>query len=132
MSNGWGRPPHIVPAQHRQGSGDTYLVLLGFVLLGYALLGRAFAYVGVPPLYVGEVLLGLGLIQLIRLHEVDRIARGWVSVFIIVLLGYGLSRTLPFIDEYGLDAGRDAMQIGYSLFALVTAGILLERPERLR
>ena len=38
------------------------LSFLGVCLLGYALLGKAFAYVGVPPLFVGEMALGLCLL----------------------------------------------------------------------
>ena len=35
--------------------GDRYLALLAIVLLGYALMGKGFAYLGFPPLYVGEI-----------------------------------------------------------------------------
>ena len=47
----------------------AYLVALGVGLLGYAVLGRGFAYVGVPPVYVGEVLLLLGAVVLLRSEE---------------------------------------------------------------
>jgi hypothetical protein len=34
---------------------DRYLALLAIVLPGYALMGKGFAYLGFPPLYVGEI-----------------------------------------------------------------------------
>ena len=36
-------------------ASDHYLVLLGGALLGYAVLGKYFAYLGIPPLFVGEI-----------------------------------------------------------------------------
>ncbi len=36
--------------------------LLAVVLLGYALAGKGFAYVGLPPLFIGEITLGCGLV----------------------------------------------------------------------
>src|SRR5690606_17737991 len=41
-------------------------------------------------------------------------------------------RTVPYVGPYGIDAPRDAMQIGYGLFALIAAGLVVKRPERIR
>src|SRR5450759_905246 len=38
-----------------------FLLALGVLLTGYAFLGRGFAHLGVPPVYLGEVVLALGL-----------------------------------------------------------------------
>ena len=46
--------------------GDRYLALLAIALLGYALMGRGFAYLGFPPLYVGEIALLIGTIVFLR------------------------------------------------------------------
>jgi hypothetical protein len=122
-------PP--VPAPRPAGA-DRYLAALGVVLLGYALTSRSFAYLGVPPVFVGEIMLGLGLTALVRVR-----ARGWlVSEPALWLLGAMVAltaaRTLPYVGRYALDAPRDAMQAGYALFAFVVAGLLVDRPERLR
>ena len=53
------RPP--APGERRR-LADRYLVGLAVCLLGYALFGRAFAYLGVPPLFIGEAMLVLGLL----------------------------------------------------------------------
>ena len=42
--------------------GDRYLALLAIVLLGYALMGKGFAYLGFPPLYVGEIAFLTGIV----------------------------------------------------------------------
>lgn len=47
------------------GLSDHYLVLLSSVLLGYAMLGKGFAYLGLPPLFIGEIAL-LSLCVLLR------------------------------------------------------------------
>src|SRR5437868_8305794 len=41
---------------------SVYLNFLCFVLAGYVVLGRAFAYLGFPPLYIGEMTLVLGIV----------------------------------------------------------------------
>jgi hypothetical protein len=46
--------------------GDRYIAFLGFVLLGYALIGKGFAYLGLPPLYVGEMAILGGIIVFLR------------------------------------------------------------------
>jgi hypothetical protein len=46
--------------------GDRYLALLGIVLLGYAVMGKGFAYLGIPPLYVGEIAFLGGIIVFLR------------------------------------------------------------------
>jgi len=46
---------------------DRYLALLAIVLLGYALLGKGFAYLGFPPLYVGEIAFLAGIVVFLRI-----------------------------------------------------------------
>src|SRR5215203_4562001 len=53
-----------LPLQYGQGRKRTnierYFQFLVFVLTGYAIFGRGFAYIGAPPLFIGEMALGLG------------------------------------------------------------------------
>ncbi|MFN3597714.1 MAG: O-antigen ligase family protein [Rubricoccaceae bacterium] len=123
-------PPPLTPPQHL---GDRYMLVLAACLLGYALLGRAFAYVGVPPLFIGEVVLGLGLLLLVtRARALASLSGMPVLGLLLLLIAWGLVRTLPYVPEYGLNAFRDWMVLGYGLFAFVAAGLILSRPERLR
>jgi hypothetical protein len=45
---------YISIASRPMSLGDHYLVLLGGVLVGYAMMGKGFAYLGFPPIYMGE------------------------------------------------------------------------------
>jgi hypothetical protein len=96
-----------------------FLGSLGLVLLGYAFLGRAFAYLGAPPVFVGEVVLGLGLLATLAR------ARGWTGwppPLALAIAGYmlwGAIRTVPYLEAYGLVALRDGAMWGYALFAIL-------------
>lgn len=106
--------------------------LLLALLLGYALFGRSFAHLGIPPLYVGELVLGIvGFAALFTL-------RGWpvllqpTMLFLFLFLLWCLFRTIPYIAVHGMDTLRDAALWGYALFALFTALYFSARPEHLR
>lgn len=122
------RPPSLAAGR----GGDRYLVVLGAVLLGYAVMGRGFAYLGVPPLYVGEATLALGLTALLAMRGASWAGlpgpMGWLAVLVLAVA----VRAAAGVPEWGLDAVRDAMLVGYAGFAFVAGGLVLERPERLR
>lgn len=103
------------------------LALVGLIL-GYMVQGRGFAYLGVPPLYVGEAVLFLGIATLlfakIKWH-VSYLELGLIAFMII-----GLIRTIPYFGEYGLFAIRDAALWYYAVFALIVSWMLTE--SRLR
>ncbi|HET8776837.1 MAG TPA: O-antigen ligase family protein [Candidatus Limnocylindria bacterium] len=97
-----------------------FLVVLAALLLGYMFLGRGFAHLGVPPLYVGEVVLAIGIIA----TAISALRTGipaptrilWILGAFLLL---GVLRTVPYIGEYGVDALRDAVLWGYGLFAVM-------------
>ena len=124
-------PVHIEHAP-RTRSGDRFLVGLALALLGYALFGRGFAYWGIPPIYVGEIVLGLGIIQLIRAGTLGKLASVPTMWLLGGLIALAVVRMVPYIGTYGMSAPRDAMQIIYGLYALIVAALLVERPERIR
>lgn len=104
---------------------DKYVLFVCLVLLGYALDGRGFAY-----FFMGELALVLGVLFLVN-------ARGWLEVFaspqLLLLLpfwAWGAARTAPFVGTYRVDAVRDAMLWGYSVFAFIIAGLILSQPAR--
>src|SRR3954470_18469952 len=43
----------------------VFIAALGTLLAGYAFFGRSFAYLGAPPLYVGEIVLAIGILALL-------------------------------------------------------------------
>lgn len=109
---------------------ERYSRALVIVLLGYAILGKTFAYLGIPPLFVGEMALAGGLIALLRSGCWLAILATPASRMLIVLMGWVLYRTVPYLGPYGMDAPRDSVLALYGLFALIVVALLLEEPGR--
>jgi hypothetical protein len=108
-----------------------YLPGLGYVLLGYALFNRGFAYLGVPPLFVGEIFLVSGALLWLSCPYVTPLC-AMVSPWLLVLTMLSvLTQTLPYLGRYKFDAIRDAMVVGYGAFAFLIFGMLVARPARL-
>jgi len=108
---------------------SLFLIAMTGGLAGYMFFGRGFAYAGVPPLFVSEMLLGLGALTLAYTMSLKRF--DFLHILIIVFMGWGLLRTVPYIQTYGLDALRDGVVWGYAILALAISGLitrgLLER-----
>ena len=113
------------------GLADRYLAVFSVCLFGYALFGKSFAYLGVPPLFIGEAMLGLGLL-LAGYTAWNR--RGTLTAplgIALLLLVWCLSQTIPYIPTYGVMALRDVMVVGYTLFGVVAVVLFTARPARL-
>ncbi len=112
-------------------AGGKWLHFLALNLLGYALLGKGWAYIGIPPLFIGEALLFCGLVWLIVSGNWARFLQH-PSFLPLLLLGvWGIARTWPDVSAYGVDALRDAAIWGYGAFALIAFAYVLARPARL-
>jgi hypothetical protein len=101
-----------------------FLAILGILLIGYAFLGRGFAYLGVPPLFVGEMAFSLGLLAAAVGDGVRSGLRSPLSWLLIAFASWGAVRTVPYWATYGLDALRDGVVWGYAAFALLVASFL--------
>lgn len=122
----------VPPARpHRLTSG--YLSWLCLALLGYALLGKGFAYLGVRPLYIGEVsmILGLGVLA-VSGRSTAYVLRSPIMWLLTITALWGAVRTVPYIPTLGVVALRDAVLWGYGIFAVIVAALLVEKPTRLR
>jgi hypothetical protein len=113
----------------------VFLGGLGLLLIGYAFLGRGIAHAGIPPLYVGELVLGLGVLALLFGRPQFRFDSA--RVLLLAFMGWGLLQTVPYIGRYGLDALRDAVTWGYGFFAIAIAALvrsndLLQAVDRYR
>jgi hypothetical protein len=109
-----------------------WLDALCILLSGYALFGKGCAYLGIPPLYVGELVLILGF-YFFWWRGNWRYVIGSPMVWpLIVLAGWTTLTTLPHLRSYGLDALRDAMICGYAAFALIVMGVLVSEPTRMQ
>lgn len=111
--------------------GDRYLLLLLGVLAGYAMFGKGFAYVGVPPLFIGEVVFLSGFVLVLRMGGVMALFATGPALVLAAMMLWTLFRTLPFIAEYRFDAPRDSVIIMYGGFAFITTALLLDDPRRL-
>jgi O-Antigen ligase len=110
-----------------------FLLALGAILVGYAFLGRGFAHLGVPPVYLGEMVLALGLIATAWAVFRSRlqVKRSPLVILLGVFMVLGLIRTVPYIPADGTNALRDATLWGYAVFALMLF-VLLDRDWVLR
>lgn len=108
-----------------------WLGLLGLVLLGYAMLGRGFAYLGVPPLFIGEVVIALGLASIALSRRAPLMPRMPLVAPLLLLMAWGAYRTVPYIAEFGMDALRDGVLWAYAVMALIVVLHLLANPSAL-
>jgi O-Antigen ligase len=111
--------------------GDRYLALLAIVLLGYALMGKGFAYLGLPPLYVGEIAFLSGIVVFFRTGAFVGALATLPALLLVVLMALVLARTLPFFGLYGFDSLRDSAIVIYGGFAFIIIGLLLEDARRI-
>ena len=111
--------------------GERYLRVLGVCLLGYALFSRTFAYIGVPPLFIGEVMLAIGLWLAATSGQMRHVLGMWTVRIWAALVVWTLIRMVPYLGTYGLDGPRDAMLIVYGSYAVIVASLILAAPERL-
>lgn len=121
----------VRPAAPARDLGDRYLILLCVLLLGYAIFGKGFAYLGVPPLFVSEIVLALGLIVLMSTGCWLAMLMTLPSLVIMLLIGWVVLRTLPYVGTYRFDALRDSVLAVYGLFAFIMVALLLQKPQRL-
>ncbi len=120
------------PKRSRTRAADLYLAFLMVVLLGYTLAGRGFAYIGLPPLFIGEILLLSGLLVMLRTGGIVATLSSLPGTLLAILIVWVLARTIPFLGLYSFDALRDSVIVMYGLFAFIIVVVLYDEPERLR
>ena len=111
----------------------VYGRLLGPLLAGYLMFDKAFAYLHVPgaPVYIGEMLLVVGVVGVLaatgylRIPLRDEPALALLAVFLL----WGAVRSVSGVRTYGLDAVRDAALWYYGLFAFLAVATLARTPE---
>src|SRR5215471_13500448 len=118
-------------AQQRLLPQDAYMRLLCCTLAGYALLGKGFAYLGISPLFIGEIALGLGLCVIFRGGCTLAMLATIPSLLLTALFALVMTEALASVPAYGIDAIRDSVIMLYGLFAFIVIALILEKPERL-
>jgi O-antigen ligase len=102
--------------------GDVFLGALAIMLVGYAFFGRSFAYLGVAPVYLGELAMPIAIVALVRCRQRDRFQplHGVLLAFMV----WGALQTIPYLGRYGIDALRDGVTWGYAIYAIVVSFVL--------
>jgi hypothetical protein len=118
-------------SRSRARYGDFFLLMLGLTISGYAIIGKPFAYIGVPPIFISEFVLMMGLIALMRTKALAAALSTPAAIFLAALICWGIFRTVPYISIYGVDALRDSVTFFYGLIAFVLIALLLQDTRRL-
>ena len=108
-----------------------WMGVLSTSLLGYAVFGKGWAYVGVPPLFIGELMLLSGVVVLLACTPWWTILEALPAWPLFALMIWGTVRTLPYLSVHGIDAMRDAVIWGYGTFAFIVFGCLVAAPSML-
>lgn len=122
---------HLPQIPHSSSAGDRYILALSCVLLGYAMLGKGFAYFGYRPIFAGELAFFAGVLVLLRSGCLVAVFGFGPSLLLAATMCWTLSRTLPFVDNYGFDALRDSAIILYGGFSFIVAALLIEDCRRI-
>lgn len=110
---------------------DRYARLLFFCLIGYATAARGFAYVGVAPIFIGELLLVSGVAVIVLSGTALVMLSNVTTILIGLLIGLVAARAAGQVGAYGIEALRDSVIVVYGVFAFVVLALILERPKRL-
>lgn len=126
---GLSRAPTDTAADRR--ATDRYLPILALGFAGYVVLGKSFAYLGLPPLFVGEILFALGLLAFLASGCTTALLTTLPAISAALLMAWVLLRTLQGVGAHGIDALRDGAVALYGGFAFIVAALLVERPIRI-
>ncbi|MDR6871818.1 parallel beta-helix repeat protein [Bosea sp. BE125] len=126
-----GRSPALADGSADRRASDRYLPALALGFAGYVLFGKSFAYLGLPPLFIGEILFALGLLAFLASGCMTVLVATVPAVSATLLMAWVLLRTLQGLGAYGIDAPRDGAVAIYAGFAFIVAALLVERPPRL-
>ena len=105
---------------------------LAFILFGYGVIGRGFAYLGFNPLFVGELVLGLGILAMFSSRHLGEVLKTGTARWLAIFLGWSALMTLPYIPQYGMMALRDGVLWGYGVFGLIVASVVMASPRIMR
>src|SRR4051812_22751347 len=80
----------------RRPIGDRFLSFFMLVLCGYAVGSKGFAYLGYPPIFVGELSLLAGVFALWVSGRTSALLREPTAWLLVAFMGFSAARTVPF------------------------------------
>ena len=90
-----------VATYYHQRLPRVFLGAVGVCLFGYTFLGKGFAYFGVAPLYVGELLLLFGVLAALLGGGIWPVLRSPVSRLMLVYAAWGPRRPFRTLADMG-------------------------------
>jgi O-antigen ligase len=107
----------------------VYVQAHGASFFLYAIFGKGYAYVGVPPLFIGEVLLTAALFAGARSGRLGHIIKTPIGITLVAFMLWQCTQTVPYVPTYGILTVRDAMTWIYSLFGVAIAALIVRLPN---
>lgn len=106
------------------------------VLLGYVFFDRGFAWLHIPgtPLFVGELILVLGVVAMLAHPSKILLAvrRSPPLKLLVGFMAWGFGLLALLGLSFGIDAVRDSVLWYYGTVAILTVFLLISDPQRLR
>jgi hypothetical protein len=102
---------------------------IAFLLIGYIFLDKGFAYLGIAPIFIGEITIGLSVLSVILYGGVRPAMRSRLAWLWLVFALWGAIQTVPYVRVYGIDALRDSVIWGYGILALIIAAFLIRSQQ---
>lgn len=106
--------------------------LLLFYLAAITVIGKGPTYIGVPPLYWGELVMVTAVAWTVHRRGVSRLLTSTprdVSTLVLLYMALGFVLTMIWLPQYGVLALRDAAVWFYAIFFSV--GVTIAEDERL-
>lgn len=125
-------PQAGLKANHAQRRAWRFVMLLTVLLVGLAMGGKGFAYVGINPIFIGEVSLLIGLVVVGLEPRFVRVFESPLMTLVALFMAWGLIRTIPYLPTHRVNALRDAVVWGYAAWSMIVAGLLICYPALLR
>ena len=109
-----------------------WLIALFCLLVGYMTMDRGFAHIGVPPVYIGEVVLLPGFLMALVPGAIMPALRTPLGMLYVVFALFNMTCcAIPYLSIYGADTVRDSAIWIYGLFFLLVGSLLVRRPAML-
>ncbi|MEM1444746.1 MAG: O-antigen ligase family protein [Planctomycetota bacterium] len=109
--------------------GRWWIIVFGLGLVGYVSLGKGFAFLPYSPAFFAELMLVAGTPLLLLVRRPFALFGQTTIILIAALAAWNLPQTLANLGTYGIDALRDSAIYYYAAFAVLVAGVFIDRPH---
>ena len=105
-----------------------YVKALLAYLAAITIIGKGPTYLGVPPIYWGEITMAIGLLLIAPQIKSANIARLWpITILVVAFIALGGALTAASYPRWGLNAIRDGAMCYYALFYFIGLGLASQK-----